>query len=118
MNLSSHIKELVTKITILNEEINPWDVDETYQKSGKSIILRIHYRNGAYQLWSGIDNVDYTQHRIQRRIYSKRIRKKKKRKRRKRSVGKDRRGQRGRRDITRLRRSECCYYDISNYVNP
>ena len=59
MNLSSHIKELVTKITILKEDINPWDVDERYQKSGKSIILRIHYRNGAYQLWSGIDNVDY-----------------------------------------------------------
>jgi DNA invertase Pin-like site-specific DNA recombinase len=55
MKISGIIRELVTKITISQEEVHPWEFTNSDEKSGKFINLRIQYRNGASQVWYGKD---------------------------------------------------------------
>ena len=55
MKISGIIRELVTKITISQEEVHPWEFTNSDKKSGKFINLRIQYRNGASQVWYGKD---------------------------------------------------------------
>lgn len=53
LKISSSIREVVSKIIIWQEKIDPWDVDEYTPVEGNFVNIHIYYRNGASQVFYG-----------------------------------------------------------------